>query len=225
MIKRITLFILLLLVTGCNQKIIEDVNRVEKQEKTKQEKTLTIEEEQKEILKNVEKPLEEVVQENELESKKTIETEFQTVEQYLDPTDFSKRISYELFMFSNGKKSTTDFVDILMTFSSKSFHDEWLQDKNAAIQMFNNVQGMMMEENVFPVSYEITEITLSQSRNEAYFYRKVISRSQGELYYITTIVKENGEWKLADDSPSPPYQEFESQPISQGGTGNEHNGK
>ncbi|PMC36245.1 hypothetical protein CJ195_15640 [Bacillus sp. UMB0899] len=156
----------------------------------------------------MEKPINEVLKDNELEEQDILneENSITVKESFSDPTDFARLTGKMLFEFNNSSITPEEYYTFLEKFGSKQVYEDLLKDKKNAIMIFENIQNIMKEQRVENSSYVLTQISLNQNGKEAYFYRKVSSDNEDQ-YYITTLVLEGVEWKYDSDEPSLPFEE------------------
>jgi outer membrane murein-binding lipoprotein Lpp len=201
-----------LVVAGCNNKIVEEANDVgetnKKLEKIVGEKQEEKEQKVQDLYKDLEKPIEEVVDAVDKEKMKQVDTNVVEKKSYEDPNEFSKKVAKVLFEFSTGKMSSADYYEFLMNSASKSYIEQYLPEKKEGLLFVENVQSLLIQKTPeLEGSYVLTEVSINRTKTEGHFYRELTTKKGEKLYYISTIVKEDGVWKFQDDSPSPPFEE------------------
>lgn len=201
------------LLSACTEdelvkKAMEMKEEQDKEEIAAENEEKKVAEKQKEILENLEKPINEVLKDNELEKQDILneENSITVKESFSDPTDFARLTGKMLFEFNNSSITPEEYYTFLEKFGSKQVYEDLLKDKKNAIMIFENIQNIMKEQRVENSSYVLTQISLNQNGKEAYFYRKVSSDNEDQ-YYITTLVLEGVEWKYDSDEPSLPFEE------------------
>ena len=202
----------LLFLGGCSEgKFVEEAKKTEQRNNVaKKENDLQImyyADQEKEIYKKMERPAEEAVESNELDKKSVIDdaTDVKKLENYTDGDEFAKFVAKILYEFYTLKLSPQEYYDFMIHYGSKEILNE-LPSKEDAISIYESLQNSLKQKNMHGEEYVISEVTYDRLKNEAYFYRKVIS-TNGVEYYITNLVKEGEYWKFIDDSPSPPFEE------------------
>lgn len=207
--------VIVILLSSCSNKLVDEAIKTQEMNQIKiEEEEIKLEEEkeeQRELYKSMEKPLEEVIQENALDQKKVINQEEDISEKtnFTDETEFALYVSSVLFDFRNGTISPEEYFSFLSKHSAKDIKKEFPTDKETALLIYSNIQSLFKDNDIKPESYITSEVTLNASKKEGHFYRKILT-NKGEEFYITTIVKEDGQWKFSDDSPSPPFEIQES---------------
>ncbi|MFT9495753.1 MULTISPECIES: hypothetical protein [Bacillota] len=198
-----------LILSGCSGgKFAEEAKKNEERNaelKDYQKKKEAEEEKvQKEFYENHKKPLNEVIQENDLDSEQIVDTiEFEPQDSYQDGDLFSKHVSKILFEFYTLKITAEEYYNFLSAYGSEEVLKE-LPTKEDAITILSTLQDMYKKQNISGDSYTLTTVTYDRLKREGRFYRKVLT-TNGEEYFVTTIVKENDVWKFSEDSPSPPF--------------------
>jgi hypothetical protein len=212
---RLGLKVIIPIVVGCvflsgcsSDKFTEGAKKTESKnqeiKKEKKQKEATQEKDQKEFYKNLAKPLDEVVQENDLDHVNLmVSAEYAQKEQYKDGSEFAKFAGHMLYQFYTLQISPDQFYEFLKKYGSKNTLKK-TPTKKDSITILTSLQDMFKKQNITGENYLLTEVIYNQLKREGRFYRKVLT-TNGEEYYITTIVKENGEWKYDEDSPSPPF--------------------
>ncbi|QCJ45478.1 hypothetical protein FAY30_26425 (plasmid) [Bacillus sp. S3] len=197
------------LLTGCfnssfeqeAKKVKERKVELKKEEKIKKSNDIK---EQKEFYKKLEKPLDEVIVENDLDQVKEIEPkEVQEKTTFEDSVEFAQYTSKILYDFYTQQISSEQYYKFLMDHGSTSVKDELPTEKDA-ITILTNIQDMYKKQNITGDGYKLTHVAVDRLKRDGTFYRKVIT-TNGEEYFLTTITKENKGWKFIEDSPSPPY--------------------
>lgn len=208
--KELLAIFALLTIVGCsNDKFVEEGKKTSTQDSEKNEQEIDEEELQKEqnkIYEQMKRPMNEVIQDNDLDELSTMDTEVnEELNSYEDPQEFAKRVGKVMYEFENGSITPEEYADFLKIHTGENYaQKELLEDRDNAIEVLRSLQETY-KSNVSLESYELTTITFNRSEKEGYFYRKIIGESS-EYFYITTIVKEDNVWKMQDDSPSPPYK-------------------
>ncbi|MCM3443597.1 MULTISPECIES: hypothetical protein [Metabacillus] len=181
-----------------NEKIANEQKETEKKEKEKAA----------EIYVEMEKPLNEVINDNELDKKNEQKTDQVVIkDRYSDANEFALRLSKEIFEFNTGKSDPEVYYQFLNKFGSESFKKEWIPTEEEGVLFLQNIQEVLKGQDIYSISYQVTDVELNSAKSEGYFYRKETLNTEDEAYYITTIIKENGSWMYQDDSPSPPFEE------------------
>lgn len=204
-------------------KIQEEISETEKKnaemkeiekEKNKSEEEITPEnvelsKEQLKILENLEKkePTEALF-ENDLDIRKELNIQIpESRSSYEDPEELSQYISYLFFAYHKGEIKPEAFLDKVLPHSHKDFLDILPGNRNNQIETFKILQETGISLLQSPIeSYVITDLQFQDRVGEAMFYRKYSQQNGQEIYYITLLKKEDNIWKLADDSPAPPYE-------------------
>lgn len=205
----LTFSVAALALTACNDKLVQEAKKTDQnnalatEEKKRDQEDL--EKKQEEILKELEKPIDEVISNNELDQVDLLSlSNFQVKDSYENPSELAIHAGETLFRFYKGDMDPEEFYQFLMKYGSESMRAD-LQDKENSILIFENVQSLYREKNPGIDSFVITTPILSGTKKEAYFYRKVVSKTSEE-FNISTLVLEDGAWKFKEDSPSPPFE-------------------
>lgn len=197
----------MLLVACSNSKFEEEAKRVEqiKAENEKKEAAEKLSDKEKyEIYKDMEKPLYEVIKENDLDVLQEVASiEGETKDTYEDPAEFSKYASQILYNFYISQIDASKYYTFLMQYGSERVKEE-LPSEEDAIAIFTSIQDSFKKQNITGDSYTLTNVAFDRMKREGNFYRKV-NTTNGEEYFMTIIKKEDGVWKYEDDSPAPPY--------------------
>ena len=197
-----------ILLTGCEDKISKEAEKNRKQNEESQKKHELIEKknaaEKEELYKEMEKPLDEVIQENDLDAAKEI-TNPKVIEKdsYIDAQEFANYVSEQLYLFYTNRLSPQQYYNFLKKFGDKNIKKQYPTEEDA-INILTSIQEMYKKANTTGESHTVTKVEYNRLKTEASFYRKVIT-AQGVEYFITTIKKENQGWKFSSDDPSPPY--------------------
>jgi len=208
--KLIVLFTTVSVLFACSEsKFVEEgeknVNAGEAEVKEREKELKELDQKQKEIYEDMEKPLDEVIQENELDSKELMEnTTVATKDSYDDENEFGKLVGQVLYNFQNLTISPEEYLNFMNQYASKNAKAEMVEKKEEQIAVFTSIQAIFKNQKVKRESYVLSKVTLTESQREGYFYRKV-STDKGDEYFITTIVNEDGVWKFDQDQPSPPF--------------------
>lgn len=209
-----------LILAGCsNDKFAQKANeQIEKNQKAldgQKASEQKIRDKASNIYKEMEKPLNEVVKDNELDKREEQVLEaIPMKDSYIDPNELALRIGKELFEFNSGISDADQYYEFLSKHASTTFKQKWIPNEKEGKLFLHNIQEVLKKQKTHAVKYLVTQVELNPASDEGNFYRKETLNTEEEIYYITTIVKEKGSWKLQDDSPSPPYEEI-------GGTENE----
>lgn len=204
-----------LFLTGCfNSKFEDEAKRVKerKEELKKEEKANKAKsnKEQEEFYKKLEKPLEEVILENDLDEVKEIDAkEVQEKIHFEDGLDFAQYASKVLYGFYTQQISSKQYYEFLRNHGSSSVKAELPTEKDA-ITILTTLQDMYKTQNITGDGYKITQVVFDRLNRDGTFYRKVTT-TNGEEYFMTTITKEETGWKYVEDSPSPPYTQIEDE--------------
>lgn len=201
-----------LLLTGCmNSKFEEEAQRVKEQKEEMKKKEKEKEKENKnkkkqdDIYKELEKPLEEVILENDLDAVKEMPSlEVEEKPNFEDAAEFAKYAGKMLYLFYTQQITPEQYYDFQINYGSSQVIDELPTEKDA-INILTSLQDMFKKQNITGEEYKITEPQLDRLKRNATFYRKILT-TNGKEYFITTITKEDEGWKYVEDSPSPPYQ-------------------
>lgn len=198
------------ILVACSNKVTQEAenvakkNELNKQEKENKEKN--DKEELTKLYKNLERPIEEVIEANEKEVLHTVDTKVINKDKYEDPSMFSKKVAEVMFNFYSGDLSPEGYCSFLENHGSKSIIEELIPNQKDGILFAASVQQLILDETKKPSqTYQISELKFNEQGTEAYFYRKVLLSENENDYYISTIVKEDGIWKFQDDKPSQPY--------------------
>ncbi|MDE3841008.1 hypothetical protein C0966_17225 (plasmid) [Bacillus methanolicus] len=200
-------------LSGCSgDKFTEEVKKTEAKnqeiKKTQKEKEAVDNKELKEFYEDLEKPLDEVIQENDFDTVKIMDSIKATQQDHFqDGKEFAKYAAQILYQFYTLQISPDQYYEFLVKYGSESVKKD-LPSKEDALNILTNLQNMYKKQNMNGENYVLTEVTYNRFKREGWFYRKVLT-TNGEEYYITTIVKEDEGWKYEDDSPSPPFEEIE----------------
>lgn len=198
-----------LLLTGCLNSSFEDeakrvkerkeeLRKEEKENKNKSEKALN------EYYKGQEKPLEEAILENDLDEVKEIDpSEVSEKSKFEDAMKFAQYTSRILYEFYTQQISPEQYYNFLISHGSSNVKEELPSEKDA-ITILSALQDMYKKRNITGDGYKLTTIEFDRLKRDGTFYRKV-STTNGEEFFITTIIKEDEGWKYVEDSPSPPY--------------------
>jgi len=192
-----------------NSKFVEEgeknVNAGNAEVKEREKQLKELEEKQKKIYEDMEKPLDEVIQENELDSKELMEDTTVAIKaSYEDENEFGKLVGQVLYNFHNQTISTEDYYNFMNQYASKNAKGEMAKNKEDQIMVYDNIQTIFKNQKIKREAYSLSKVTLTESHKEGYFYRKVTT-DKGDEYFITTIVNEDGVWKFDQDHPSPPF--------------------
>lgn len=202
-----------LFLTGCNNdKFAKQAQeQIAENEQLKEEQKASEEEQRdkaSDIYKEMEKPLDEVVKDNELDQRGgQVMDAIPMKDSYTDPNELALRIGKELFEFNTGISDADQYYEFLSKHASTTFKQEWIPNEKEGKVFLHNIQEVLKEQKTHAVKFIVTQVELNPAGDEGNFYRKETLNTEEETYYITTIVKENGSWKLQDDSPSPPFEE------------------
>jgi hypothetical protein len=199
-------------LSACNNKVLQDSKETDAKNSHRLEKIENKiskeDQEEKELYKEMEKPVEEVVDSIEKDKVKVIDSKIVEKPKYDDPNEFANKLAKVLFSFSTNKMTASEYYSFLDIHASSSFKDQYLPNKEEGILYFENIQGLLTTNNpALKDDYTVTEVKIEQSKIEGYFYRRMMTSEGKPLYYITTIVKEQDGWKFQDDSPAPPFDE------------------
>lgn len=199
------------ILAGCNGgKFAEEAKKVNEKYKdvAKVEKSNVANDEkkQKEFYEKLKKPLEEVVLENDFDTVKLMDS-VDVIERdhYEAGSEFAKLVGRELYNFYTLKVTPEEHYAFLSKYGSENALKD-IPTKENAIQVLGMLQDMYRKQNITGDSYVLTEVIYDRFKKEGHFYRKVNS-TNGEEYFISTIIKEKDGWKYEEDSPSPPFIE------------------
>ena len=197
-----------ILISGCSGNFEDEAQRIQqKKDEMKKEKEVEKKKvkEQEGKYKDMEKPLDEVILENDLDVVREVDSlEVEKKAQYEDETEFSKYAAQVLYYFYTLQISPKQYYEFIMEHGSEKVKSELPSEKDAIAILFN-LQEMFKKQNINGESYTLTNVALDRVKREGNFYRKVHT-SNGEEFFMTIIKKENGVWKYEDDSPAPPYE-------------------
>jgi hypothetical protein len=198
------------LLSGCSNGFTDEVkkNEMKNQEiqKEKKQKEDAKNKAQTDFYKGKEKPLNEVVKENDLDTVKVMSTiDYVEQDQYQDANEFAKYVAHMLYGYYTLQVSPEQYYSFLQKYGSDASLKKLPTEKDA-LTVIASVQDMFKKQNITGESYVLTEVTFNRMKNEGMFYRKVLT-TNGEQYFATTIVKENGQWKFDEDGPAPPFIE------------------
>lgn len=182
-----------------------------KQEKSKdiQDEFYKLSDEQLEVLKKMNKTVEEALFENDLELRKELSISVpEKKESYTDAKEFSQYISYLLFAFHKGEIDAATFYDEISPYLHEDFLKDLPESRENKIKTFDTIQKLYREQLSAEIEkYTITNLNKESRFGETYFYRKYTLKNGEEVYSITELKRDKkGAWKLLDDSPAPPYQ-------------------
>lgn len=214
------LFVSSIILIGCSNSAFE--KEEQRVKKIKDETLMADDETKKEkkqdnVYKELEKPLEEVILENDLDPRSEVEsTQVAKKEHYEDANEFAKYAAGILYEFYTITISPEEYYEFLMNYGSKEVIKE-LPTKNDAIVILTTLQDMFKKQNITGETYTLTNVELDRFKRNGTFYRKVLT-TNGEEYFITSITKENKGWKYVEDSPSPPYTELTNKEEKQKST-------
>lgn len=204
-----------LLLSGCSGgKFVEEVEKTEVKnnevEKEKKAKKAYDEKEQKEMYEKLEKPMDEVIMENDLDSVTIMDSiEFTKQDQYQDGREFAKFAAQVLYQFYTLQITSEQYYEFLKDYGSERVLKE-LPTEEDAITILSTLQGMYKKQNIAGENYVLTEVSYDRLKKDGSFYRKVLT-TNGMEYFFTIIVKEKDVWKYEEDSPSPPFIESKTQ--------------
>lgn len=207
-------FVLLaLLLAACskNDGIVKEAKNLQQEKEKLVKEQENNSKEQKKIYDELTKSVEETIKETEKDRRSLITKEYEIKEEYTDETEFASFVAKQLFQFYNLEITPKNQYQFLVKYGSSNMKNELevLNNEEEGIVFLTNIQGLIKNRQLSGSDYEITEIQLNSSKSEGFFYRRVISHGNSD-YYITTIVKEDGVWKYQEDSPSPPFDEVET---------------
>jgi outer membrane murein-binding lipoprotein Lpp len=200
-----------LVVAGCNNKIVKEAEDVSESNK-KLETNVAEKQEEKEkkaqdLYKDLEKPIDEVVEAVEKEKMKQVDTNVVEKASYEDPNEFSKKVAKVLYEFTTGKMSSENYYEFQKASASKSYIEQYLPEEKEGLLFVKNVQSLLIQKTPeLEDRYTLTQVSINRTKTEGHFYRELTTIKGEKLYYISTIVKEDGVWKFQDDSPSPPFE-------------------
>lgn len=196
----------MILVACSNSKFEEEAKRVE-QVKIKNEKQAAeklTDEEKYEIYKGMEKPLDDVIKENDLDVLQEVSSiEVEIKDTYEDPIEFSKYASQILYNYYISQIKPEEYYRFLLQHGSERVKAD-LPSEVDAVAIFTSIQDSFKKQNITGDAYTLTNVDFNRMKREGNFYRKLLT-TNGEEYFMTIIKKENGVWKFEDDSPAPPY--------------------
>lgn len=177
--------------------------QLEKKQKEKEQ-----EEKEKEIYESMEKPINEVVEENNLDQVKVNSdtANIHEMKNYTDATEFSKYVAKVLYDFYTIQMDSRSYYNFMKNYGSKDMIADLPSEKDA-ITFYTTLQDMYKQKGITGDGYVITEVIFDAKQTEGHFYRK-LTTTNGVEYFITTITKEKDGWKFVEDSPSPPFEEI-----------------
>jgi hypothetical protein len=194
-------------MSGCtNEKFKEEVEKTEKAnlENRQKQDDAAGDSIDHATYSKLERPLDEVIKENELDSVNTVDVmDISPDLTFGSASDFAQYTASVLYEFYTSQITSEDYYTFLIQYGSETTVQE-LPSKEDALMILNNLQAS--HKDVRGENYELTEIEFNRLQNEGHFYRKVVS-TNGIEYFITTITKEENSWKFVQDEPSPPYVE------------------
>ncbi len=193
----------MLTLTACSDPITEEANESKKEKEKAAQAEKEKEKNKYKIYDDMEEPLEEVVKEAEVEERNVVDSNYEVKDSYKEPQQFANFTAKQLFDFYTLKSTPEDYFNYIDKYGSERLKKDMpvLNEKESGVTFLTNVQGLFEEQGALGKQYELTDVKLNTSRREGHFYRKVIDYNK-ELYYITTIVLEDGVWKFYEDSPS-----------------------
>lgn len=200
-----------LVLSGCGQnKISEETKKVDDQNKKNEQKvdankgkTLV---QQEKFYKKYEKPIDQSVKEVNADKVQVITQRdvTQPLPEYKDPVEFAKYTGKILYGFYTLQISPEQYYQFLKQYGSTSVIKS-LPSEEDSIKVFTSLQEMFKKKNTEGKDYELTVPVLDRLKQEGHFYRKTTT-IQGDEYFQTTIVKEQGVWKYSADGTAPPYE-------------------
>ncbi|MCM3619718.1 hypothetical protein M3936_19290 [Sutcliffiella horikoshii] len=206
-------------LVGCNNKgLTSEIDRVESLKKELEKEVQELEEvkeERMEAYKEMERPVEEIIDNMDKENMRVVESKevknlIMNKDKFTSESEFSKVMAYATYNFFTMNWTAVEYYEFLDKHSTSNFKQNVLGNKEQAVQMFNNVQGILKErKELIPIDYEITEVILSKSGRSGYFYRKDTTTKGDDAYYIISIIHEDGAWKFDDEKPSVPYEKID----------------
>lgn len=205
-----SLLLLSISLYGCAQdSLVKEAQKTDQENKQKlvekNKKEAAVSKKEETIYKKMKKPINEVIKENNLDTEKVIGKNVLKKDKYTDPKEMAKYTGMILNKFYSLQITPQEFYDFIHLYGSKDANKA-LPHKEDAISVLSVIQSQFKVQGIDYKDYILTDVTLNKMQNEAYFYRKSVSKS-GEIYNITTLVKEDGVWKYQEDSPSPPFDE------------------
>lgn len=205
-----SLLMLSISLYGCAQdSLVKEAQKTEQENKQKLEEknrnVAAVSKKEETIYKKMEKPIDEVIKEDNLDKEKVIDKNVLKKDEFTDPKEMAKYTGVILNKFYSLQITPQEFYDFIQLYGSKDAIKA-LPQKEDALNVLSVIQSQFKDQGIDYKDYVITDVTLNKMKDEAYFYRKSITKS-GKIYNITTLVKENGIWKYQEDSPSPPFDE------------------
>jgi hypothetical protein len=198
-----------LLLVGCsNDEFKEEVEKVKKENKqlSEEQQSAKDQKELEKFYKQFEKPINELLPNTQLDEVQVVEpTEVVKRDKYEDGNEFSNFVAQVLYQFYTLQISPEDYYTFLQKYGSENTLKNLPKNENA-ITALTTIQDMYKNQNINGDSYVLTKVVYDRFKTEGHFYRKVIT-TNGEEYFITTIVKEKNGWKYENDEPAPPYTE------------------
>lgn len=199
------------LLSACNNKIVDEAEKVESQKKEQEYMQEELEAKQLEILEENEITLDEVLEDidKEKETKKTLDIEkVEEKEEFHDGEEFAQYVSSVLFDYFTGEISAEDYYNFVTKHGSlKHVKDLDTDMKDLMVKSFADIQKLFLEQDLAIKKYKVSELTLDEAGIYGYFYRTLITEEGTELNYVTTIVNEGQNWKYESDVLSHGYKE------------------
>ncbi|MEI2356286.1 hypothetical protein [Mesobacillus zeae] len=198
------------LLTGCIGNNFEKEAQRVKEQKEELKKETTAKEnkkskEQAALYKSLEKPLDKVILENDLDSVKEMDSiQVESKTHYDNASELARYAGQVLYGFYTGQVSPKEYYKFLLGYGSEDVKNE-LPSKDDALVILSTLSDTYKNANITGEGYDLTEVTYDRLKRSGTFYRKVLT-TNGEEYFITTITLEDGKWKYVEDSPSPPYE-------------------
>ncbi|WP_078557262.1 hypothetical protein [Bacillus alkalicellulosilyticus] len=195
------------LLIGCgSDKILKEAQSTQAQNETVQEEIEQLHQDRIDLYQELERPIEEVLSEIELEERELIAKDEQLPvrQQYTDEEEFAQFVAEKLYRFYTLELSPEEFYKFNINYGSQEILEGMASDREGNIVVYSNIQSLFEELTTIKHGYDISTVGLNSNRREGYFYR-LIYTNLGEEYYITTIVREDGIWKFSNDKTSPPF--------------------
>ncbi|PGT82207.1 hypothetical protein [Bacillus sp. AFS040349] len=199
-------------LVGCNDSFMNSATELQQQEENKkvakQKETEEMKEEQERLLKEMEKPLDEVIREGHIDTKKAIEPDssLSQKDSYQNEAEFSQFVGKTLFDFQNSAIEAKDYLNFIENYGSSDLKETYVTNKEMGLELIQSLQDTFKEQEIVRNSYILSEVTLNETKSEGYFYRKN-STNKGDEYFIVTIVKEDSTWKFDTEDTAPPFEE------------------
>jgi hypothetical protein len=125
---------------------------------------------------------------------------------FSDLNEASQYFSYLFFQYHTKLIDGPTFYKKMKPHMAKDFINLLPEDEKDRKDMFTALQKLFTEQLEYKIEkYAMTEPEYSSFTNEGAFYRKYTLYNGDEIFYKTIFTKEDGAWKVLDDSPGEGY--------------------